>query len=148
MPKQDLYNHINAVQMLAPVSISATQTAIEIDLKDCRSVVFFWLTGTEAGTLSGSLGWTLTVTHADDDGTGVAGDYANVAAADVQGATPSSGVCFTLDDPAEDDTVYKLGYIGGKRFVKLLITEVGTTTGMPTALLAVKSHLRDVPVVS
>lgn len=144
---KDLYNSIAESMLLAPVSISATQSAVEVDLKDCNSAVFYWLTGIEAGTLSGSLGWSLTMTHADDDGTGVAGSYANVTAADVQGVTPSSGVVVTIDDPAEDVTLYKIGYVGGKRFVKLLITEIGTTTGMPQALLVLKGHLRDAPIV-
>lgn len=144
---KDLYNSIAESMLLAPVSISATQSAVKVDLKDCNSAVFYWLTGIEAGTLSGSLGWSLTMTHADDDGTGVAGSYANVAAADVQGVTPSNGVVVTIDDPAEDVTLYKIGYVGGKRFVKLLITEIGTTTGMPQALLVLKGHLRDAPIV-
>lgn len=144
---KDLYNNIAAAQVLAPVSISATQSAIEVDLKDCNSAVFLWATGVEAGTLSGSLGWSLTMTHADDNGSGAAGTYANVASSDVQGVTPSSGVVVTLSDPAHDATLYKIGYVGGKRFVKLLITEIGTTTGMPQALLVLKGHLRDAPIV-
>ena len=144
---KDLYNNIAAAQVLAPVSISATQSAIEVDLKDCNSAVFLWSTGVEAGTLSGSLGWSLTMTHADDNGSGAAGTYANVASSDVQGAAPSSGVVVTLSDPAHDATLYKIGYVGGKRFVKLLITEIGTTTGMPQALLVLKGHLRDAPIV-
>lgn len=144
---KDLYNNIAAAQVLAPVSISATQFAIEVDLKDCNSAVFLWATGVEAGTLAANLGWSLTMTHADDDGTGIAGSYANVSAADVQGVTPASGVVVTIDAAAEDETLYKIGYIGGKRFVKLLITEIGTTTGMPQALLVLKGHLRDAPIV-
>ena len=144
---KDLYNNIAAAQVLAPVSISATQSAVEVDLKDCNSAVFYWLTGIEAGTLAANLGWSLTMTHADDDGTGIAGSYSNVAAGDVQGATPSSGVVVTLNDAADDVTLYKIGYIGGKRFVKLLITEIGSTTGMPQALLVLMGHLRDAPIV-
>ena len=145
---KDLYNHIALDDSFENQTISATQTAVEIDLAGCNSVVFAIVFGAEGGTLSESLGWTVTMTHADDDGTGVAGDYANVAAKDVQGVTPSSGVIITLDDAAEDSTVYKVGYVGDKRFVKLLLTEVGTTTGIPVTILTIKSHLQDVPVVS
>ena len=76
---KDLYNSISAAQVLAPISISATQSAVEVDLKDCNSAVFLWATGAEAGTLSGSLGWSLTMTHADDNGSGAAdaGKYSN-----------------------------------------------------------------------
>ena len=145
---KDLYNHIALDDSFENQTISATQSAVEIDLAGCNSAVFAIVFGAEGGTLSGSLGWTVTMTHADDDGTGVAGDYANVEAKDVQGVTPSSGVIITLDDPAEDSTVYKVGYIGDKRFVKLLLTEVGSTTGIPVTILTIKSHLQDVPVVA
>ena len=50
-------------------------------------------------------------------------------------------------DDMMEPTLYKIGYVGGKRFVKLLITEIGTTTGMPQALLVLKGHLRDAPIV-
>ena len=145
---KDLYNNIIGSMDFENQTISATQTAVEIDLAGCNSAVFFFAFGAEGGTLSESLGWTVTMTHADDDGTGSAGDYASVAAKDVQGVTPDSGVIITLDDPAEDSTLYKVGYIGDKRFVKLLLTEVGSTTGIPVTILTVKSHLQDVPVVS
>lgn len=143
---KDLYSNIELVQAFKPQTISATQSAVEVDLAGFNSCVLAWLTGLEAGSLSGSLGWTLTITHADDDGTGASGAYTNVAAADVQGATPSSGLCFTIDAAAEDEMVYKLGYVGGKRFVKFLISEVGTTTGMPQAVLVIKGNPTNAPV--
>jgi len=145
---KDLHSNIKPVSCLDPISISATQAAVEVDLAGFNSAEIIWLTGLEEGTLSGSLGWTLTVTHADDDGTGVAGSYSNVAAADVLGVTPASGVCVTLDDPAEDNTLYRFGYVGGKRFIKLLVSEVGTTTGMPQALLVIKGDPLDAPTVA
>jgi hypothetical protein len=142
---KDLHSRIKPISALDPISISATQSAVEVDLAGFNSAEILWLTGLEGGTLSGALGWTLTVTHADDDGTGVAGSYANVAAADVLGVTPSSGICVTLDDPAEDNTLYRFGYVGGKRFIKLLISEVGSTTGMPQALVVIKGDPLDMP---
>ena len=145
---KDLYNNIAVSMDFEAQTITATQTAVEIDLAGCNSAVFLIAFGEEGGTLSGSLGWTVTMTHADDDGTGSAGDYANVEAKDVQGVTPSSGIIITLDAAAEDSTVYKVGYVGDKRFVKLLLSEVGTTTGIPVAILTIKSHLQDVPVVA
>ena len=145
---KDLYNNIAVSMDFEAQTISATQTAVEIDLAGCNSAVFAIAFGEEGGTLSGSLGWTVTMTHADDDGTGSAGDYANVEAKDVQGVTPSSGIIITLDAAAEDSTVYKVGYIGDKRFVKLLLSEVGTTAGIPVTILTIKSHLQDVPVVA
>lgn len=142
---KDLHSNIKPIGAFDPKDISATQTAVEIDLAGFDSAEILWYLGIEAGTLSGSLGWTLTVTHADDDGTGVAGSYSNVAAADVLGVTPSSGICITIDDPAEDSKLYRFGYVGGKRFIKLLISEVGSTTGCPMCLIVIKGDPLDKP---
>jgi len=145
---KDLHSNIKPVSVVDPISIAATQTAQEVDLAGFNSAEIIWMTGLEGGTLASTLGWSVTLTHADDDGTGVAGSYANVAAADVLGVTPASGVIFLVDDPAEDNKLYRCGYVGGKRFIKLLITEIGTTTGMPQALLVIKGDPLDAPTVA
>ena len=145
---KDQYNNFVVTSLFSPLSISATQYAVEVDLKDFNSATFAWVCGIEGGTLSGSLGWTLTITHADETSAGVAGSYSNVDETDILGATPSSGIVKTLSDPAHDDQTYTFGYVGGKRFVKLLISEVGTTTGMPQALLVIKGNSRIKPYVA
>jgi len=145
---KDLYNHLKVVQLVDPVvgtNSGAPSAVSDIDLAGFNSAVLLWTVGTEGSTLSGSNYWTLKLEHADDDGTGVAGSYSNVAAADVQGVTPSSGIVATVDDPAEDDTVYKIGYIGGKRFLKATIAETGTGPDLPQALLLIKGHPLDTP---
>jgi hypothetical protein len=142
---KDLHSNIKPIQVLAPISISATQSALEVDLAGFGSAEILWLTGIEGGSLSGSLGWSVTLTHADDNGAGASGSYANVEAADVLGVTPSSGVVFLIDDPAEDEKLYRCGYVGGKRFIKLLITEIGSTSGMPQALVVIKGDPLDAP---
>ena len=146
---KDLYSNIEVSQIVAPVvgtNGSPPAAVADIDLAGFQSAVLCWLVGLEAGTLSESLYWTLKLEHADDDGTGAAGDYANVAAADIQGATPSSGIVATVDAPAEDETVIKIGYIGGKRFLKATIAETGATSGLPQAILLIKGHPLDAPV--
>jgi hypothetical protein len=142
---KDLHSNIKPVGVFDPIDISATQAAVEVDLAGFNSAEILWYLGIEAGVLSAALGWTLTVTHADDDGTGVAGSYSNVAAADVLGVTPASGVCITIDDTDEDSKLYRFGYVGGKRFIKLLISEVGATTGMPQCLIVIKGDPQDAP---
>lgn len=146
---KDLYNSITLVQSIAPVvgANSSAPAAVEIDLAGFNSCVLAWLVGAEGSTLSDSNYWTMTLEHADDSATpGTAGTYAAVAAADVQGATPATGVVFTVDDPAKDNAVYKIGYIGGKRHLKVTIAETGTGPNLPQALLVIKGNPLDAPV--
>jgi len=147
---KDLYSKIKVEQTIAPVvgTHGGAPAEVEVDLAGCNSAVFLISTGVEAGTLDGSNYWTFTMTHADDDGTGVAGSYANVAAADVQGVTPSSGVVLTLDANAETPQITKIGYVGGKRFVKITPAETGTGPDLPQAVITVKGALLDAPPIS
>lgn len=147
---KDLYNNIIAAQTIAPVvgTNGGAPAEVEVDLAGCESAVLLISTGVEAGTLDGSNYWTFTMTHADDDGTGVAGSYANVAAADVQGVTPSSGIVLTLDANAETPQITKIGYVGGKRFVKITPGETGTAQNLPMEVITIKGDLLDAPPIA
>jgi len=137
---KDLYNNIDLEAVIDPITGSngSAPTAVEVDLKGCNAAVFGIYVGLTGSTLSSSNYWTWKMEHADDDGTGVAGSYNNVSVADVQGVTPSSGIVLTIDDDAEDNTLYKIGYVGGKRFVKITPAETGTGPNLPQAGFVIK----------
>lgn len=145
---KDLYSNLALVHAVVPVvgGNGSAPAAVELDLAGFNSAVIAWLVGAEGSTLSTSNYWTLKLEHADQTTAGVAGSYSSVAAADVQGVTPASGIIATVDDPAEDNTLYKVGYVGGKRFIKLTIAETGTGPNLPQALLVIKGHPLDAPV--
>ena len=147
---KDLYNNIDVAQSIAPVvgQNGSAPTAVEVDLAGCNAAVFLISTGVEGSSLSGANYWTWKMEHADDNGTGVAGDYANVAAADVQGVTPSSGVVLTIDADAETPQITKISYVGGKRFVKITPAETGTGPDLPQAVITIKGALLDAPPIS
>jgi len=151
---KDLYNHLTPVQVVEPILqlVGTTHAAVEVDLQNFNSALILWNVGSKnAGdTLNSTNKFTLTLTHADDDGTGSAGSYSNVAAADVLGGdTPSSGVVKTVDAEADCDQIYKIGYVGGKRFIKLLITAAGTiANGTIMDITVIKGHGLDVPAIS
>lgn len=145
---KDNYNNLEITQAIFPVLIldATVPSAAEVDLQGFNSAtveISVGLKSADTGTI------TFTLTHADDDGTGSAGSYSNVAAADVLGVTPSSGVVFTIDLDDDDTTslVQKIGYVGGKRFIKITVAEVGSNaTGVIAGVNVVKGHALDAPV--
>jgi hypothetical protein len=145
---KDIYNNLALVQAVKPVLVldNVVPAAVEVDLAGFNSALIelnVGLKNADTGTI------TLTLTHADDDGTGVSGDYSNVAAADVLGVTPVAGLIKTIDVDADADTshVFKYGYVGGKRFIKLTLAELNdNATGVILAITVIKGHPLDAPV--
>ena len=143
---KDLYNHIKPVQAIAPILVldATVPAAVEVDLAGFNSAVIEISNAAKPIGDTGTI--TLAVTHADDNGSGVAGSYADVAAADIQGATPASGVVFTLATAAQAAAVTKIGYVGGKRFIKLTFAEASSnSTGTIIGVNVIKGHPLDIP---
>ena len=139
---KDLHNNIDVVSVLNAIVVSATQTITDIDLAGFNSAEIVFDIGLDAGSgLDGSNYLTFTLQHSDDGTT-----YANVAAADVLGVTPSSGVILTIDSTDEDETLYHFGYVGGKRYLQIVITETGTCS-CPISISLVKGHPLDRPPI-
>jgi hypothetical protein len=148
MSMKDLYNHIKPVQAIVPVLIldATVPAAVEIDLQGFNSATIEISCGAKGAGDTGTI--TFALTHADDDGTGVAGAYADVAAKDVLGATPASGVILTLAGGAVAAAVHKFGYVGGKRFIKLTPAEADSnSTGTIVSATVIKGHPSDVPTL-
>jgi len=140
---KDLHNNLDIVSVLNAIVVSATQTITNIDLAGFNSAEIVFDIGLDAGSgLDGSNYLTFTLQHSDDGTT-----YANVAAADVLGVTPSSGVILTIDATDEDETLYHFGYVGGKRYLQIVITETGTCS-CPISISLVKGHPLDRPPIS
>ena len=141
---KDLYNHIEFVQAIKPVLVlnNTVPAAATVDLAGFNSAVIELSIGSksvDAGTI------TLKAEHSDTD------QFADVAAADIQGATPADGVIYTIDCDNDDYTskIVKFGYIGGKRYLKLTIAEEGANAnGVILGVTVVKGHGLDVPPIS
>ena len=139
---KDLYHSIEVVSVLDPIAIEATATYTDIDLKDFNSACLIINCGLDAGSgLSGS-NKLVGVLYDSPDGT----TYTAVETADMIDLTVSSGVIFTIDAVGEDNTIYKFGYVGGKRYLELVVTETGTVS-MPMSIEVIKSHGLDVPAI-
>ena len=141
---KDLYNHIEFVQAIKPVLVldNIVPAAATVDLAGFNSAVIelsVGLKSADAGTI------TLKAEHSD------ATSFADVAAADMQGVTPAEGVIYTIDADSDDSTsrIVKFGYVGGKRYLKLTIAEVGANAnGVILGVTVVKGHGLDVPAIS
>ena len=135
---RDLANRVVQTAVLAPVVQNATVTSAAIDLEGFNSAMISVATGVEGVTLSGSVFWTFILQHSDDDST-----YTVVSSSkDVtDGSIDSNGIFLTLDDNAETPQVSGIGYIGGKRYLKVVTTKNGTmSTGTPISVNCVKGN--------
>jgi hypothetical protein len=145
---KDLYSNVKAVAVLDPISCTNGDShAVVVDLAGFNSALIGWHVGLTGSTLGSSNYWTMKLEHADDDGTGVAGAYANVAAADVLGITPASGIIFTVNADTLDNALYACGYVGGKRFIRITIAETGTGPTIPLSAFVIKGHPQDAPPI-
>lgn len=140
---KDLYNHIEIAEVFDPVAVTGHTSTEDIDLAGFNSAVIVALTG--AGTIDADTNYmSMRISHADDDGDGAAGDYAYCTEDDLLGSgTVTDGV------PASPVLIaasaeYKLGYVGGKRFLKIELRETGTVNCI-IGVYVIKGHGLDVP---
>jgi hypothetical protein len=141
---QDLSNNIE----LGNSIINAVKTAAEdgsgIDLQGFEEATAVVSVGAEGDTLSGSVYFEVSLEHSDDDST-----YTDCVQADiVNGTIDAGGIWLKLDgttggDPDTAGGQWQVGYVGGKRYVRLVLAKTGThSTGTPISGLIVKSRPR------
>lgn len=136
---KDLYHNLAISQVTTPAVLTATTTSSAIDLQGYASACVIFAVGVSGDTLTNMVYWTLSLTESDDNVT-----YTPVGAADLTEGSAS----IHIDDPAEDDVLHVMGYQGGKRYLKAVITKTGThSNGTPFGVVAVKGHASYAPVV-
>src|SRR5262249_9439355 len=110
---RDLKSNVDVAQSLAPAARNASANGTGVDLA-----------GYEAAMVEFSFGAVTDGTHtpklqdSDDNST-----FADVAASGLQGAFVAGTA----------NSVQRVGYVGGKRFVRAVITIAGATTGALSA---------------
>jgi hypothetical protein len=139
MPGKDLYHAIKVTQALAPAARSANSAVngTDIDLSGFENALFelnvgAWTDGTHTPKLQ----------EADDNGSGAPGTYADVAAGNMLGS-------FTAISSAPTASkTYKVGYVKyntNKRWVRIVVTTSGATTGAVFGASALLGGLRNLP---
>jgi hypothetical protein len=135
---RDLYRNILVTQHLNPVNSTSTKTSTSIDLQGYNSANILFAMGASGDTLSGSVYWTLKLTHSDDDA-----DYSDVVLAELT----NGAATVVVDSSAKDKTVYGFGYVGNKRYLRAVATPTGThSTGTPIGMVALRGTASYRPV--
>ena len=124
-------------------SLSADNTPVAIDRLGYESVGILLYVGPGGITFTNTNKVEFKLTHSDDDIT-----YVDVTDDDVHGVTGvTTGIVNSLKTAHAADTVTKIGYVGDKRYLKLLADFGGTHgSGTPMAGLVVLGHGRSRPV--
>lgn len=129
---KDLYHNLAVQDILDAVNATTTKTSSTIDLQGFDSLSVIFSVGNSADTLSGSVYWTLKLTHSDDDSS-----YSDVT---LSGLLNTSAT-YVINTPTGDNVAIPFGYIGGKRYVRAVATATGThTNGTPMSMVALKGH--------
>lgn len=148
MPARELHSNIKAVQHVAAQAITTTNTpSTGVDLLGFDSVEFLISIGTVTNIAnSPQPTWSFKLQESDTsnaDFTDVTdSSIVSVGSASSPATTPdsSTGVFLTIDDAAEDATVYRVGYRGTKRYVRVVATAANTPGSTPYSVVAILGH--------
>lgn len=141
---RDLHSNLGMAYAIPPATYAADNTPAAVDLAGFESAMIALLIGIGGITFSATNKIEFKLTHSDDDQT-----YTAVTVADVQGveSVGSGGIVKALTAAHAAASVTKIGYVGGKRHLKLLADFSGTHgTGTPIAALVVKGNAHERPV--
>lgn len=125
---KDLQSNIGVTVAVVPATLIATNTSSEIDLIgfDSATVII------NTGAIGGAGNFTPKLVECATSG----GVFTDVAAANLSGSFPSA---------LGASTVYKVGYIGSKRFIKTVLT-LNSGTNILAGAVVVKGHAANAPV--
>lgn len=139
---KDIHSASKAVVAIAAASLTADPTPPAIDRRGYDAVEFYLAIGVGGITFDATNKIEFKLTHSDDNVT-----YEAVAQSDVLGATVGSGgIVKSLVAAHAAAAVYRFGYVGNRRYTKLLPDFSGTHgTGTPIAALAQLGYGHDNP---
>ena len=143
---KDIYNELSPAVLIGAAALDADNTPTAVDLQGFTAALVQIAVGIGGITFDATNKVEFKLTHSDDGST-----YTAVADADVQLPSGQSvgagGIVKSLTAAHAAAAVYKVGYIGGKKYLKLLADFSGTH-GAPTpiAATAIRGHALRAPV--
>lgn len=134
---RDLHTLFTRDVAIGNATYSADTTPAAIDLQGFDAAEILLDIGVGGITFSGVNKVDFVLTHSDDNST-----YTNVADADLLGVSgTSNGIIKSLQAAHAAAATYRFGYIGNKRYLKLLADFSGTHgTGTPLAASVLKGR--------
>lgn len=139
---RDNMHSLSILRAISPLTGSDNTAFVSqiIDRQGCDSLTYVIITGTLADADA-----TFAVTLQEGDASNLS-DAATVADVDMisgtRGTAPLTAASFTFTN---DDSVFRLGYIGNKRYTRLTVTPSANTGSAPIAAIAIKGHLSSRP---
>lgn len=141
---RDLYNNVKSVVSIAPAVYDDDNTPVSIDRQGAESLAIVLMIGIGGITFTDDNKVEFKLTHSVNNT-----DWDAVTLADVQGVTAvgTGGIVQSLIAAHAAATHTKIGYVGGRRYVRLLADFGGThATGTPLAAVAVLGDVALGPV--
>jgi hypothetical protein len=150
MEMRDMHSNIAVVHAIAAQVINSAggaKNSGDVDLQGFLAAEVLVNCGASGDTLDADNRIDVKIEHADDDGAGAAGAYSACQEKDILGLVPDgSGNVLALNALTLDDQTHRFGYVGGKKFVKITVTPVGTlTNGIAMAVNIVKGRSLNFP---
>ena len=135
---RDIHNNIAIVEAIANKTHDDDNTPTAIDLQGYESAEVVMHIGEGGITFTDTDKVEFKLTHSEDDST-----YTDVTIGDVDGlsSVAEGGIIKSLTSLHDASDVTKVGYIGGKRYLKLLADFSGTHgTGTPIGAVVVMGN--------
>lgn len=153
MSTRDLHSNIKVVQHVAAQAITATNTPSNgVDLQGFESAEFLIAVGTVTNIAnSPQPSWTFKLQESDSQSSGFTdvtdsnAVLVGSAASPVAAPNSSTGVFLTIDAASEDAATYRVGYVGSKRYVRVVATAANTPGSTPYAVVAVLGDAHQTP---
>ena len=137
---QDLANNIKLMQSIAPAALDADTNGTGVDTQGYENVAIVVDTGVEGITLSSTNKIEFELEHSDDNSSWSAVSSSNDV---TDGSVDSDGIWATFDDNAEAPAVKGIGYVGGKRYLRVVADFSGThSNGSPCSAMIIKGFPR------
>ena len=118
-----LDQHISEAGTIEAAAYTATTNGADVDLANFDAATFVF----DIGVVTAD-DLVFTIQEAPDDGSGSAGAYTLVAAADLDGVVP-------VPTTALDQLTAQVGYLGNERFVRAVVTDSGTGDGIVSVVV-------------
>lgn len=134
---QDIHTFLFVDTLIVNATYAADTTPVAFDLQAYDAAEIMLAVGVGGITFTGANKIEFVLTHSDDNAT-----YTNVTDADVLGVTGTTGgIIKSLIAALASGGVFRFGYKGGKRYLKLLADFSGTHgTGTPIGAYVLKGE--------